>query len=463
MILKSLKLEHFRCFPGLELALDPRLNVFIGGNGSGKSALLDAVALSLGPVLSYLPELSGPGLKGSDIRLVAEDRQAPFTRFAVAAEHGNGVMKEFRWDRVKKRDNSKHTQQALPKDVDGLKQLHEWLDEILGKHDRGEDYVLPVFAHYGTNRAVDVPHNKPNTKRRKSFERLDALMGALNPDADFRRAVAWFKMLEDQELRIRLGKLADIGSESLNTTASMTLAPVRKAIERMLPGIRNPRMDQYDTERFVVDGINSEGQTVKLFLDQLSDGYQVMLGMVMDFALRLVRANPVTPEHPDPLAAQAIMIVDEVDLHLHPEWQQRVIPDLMRTFKGTQFIFTTHSPQVVSTVHKKFVHRLKNFEVCELPTETIGAESSRVLEDAFDVPVRAEDLDEVKLLEAYIQLAETPNADPDVLAQKREEVRQIFTDDEPAIELTDMAIEQRRVLGELNLTLPVVPAPNDDE
>jgi predicted ATP-binding protein involved in virulence len=188
-----------------------------------------------------------------------------------------------------------------------------------------------------------------------------------------------------------------------------------------------------------------------------------MLGMERDCALRLVRANPVTQLHPDPLAAQAIMIVDEVDLHLHPEWQQRVIPDLMRTFRGTQFILTTHSPQVVSTVRKQFVRRLKNFVVCELPTETIGAESSRVLEDAFDVPIRAENLAEVKLLEAYIQLAEAANADPTELAKKRAEVREIFTDDEPAIELTDMGIEQRRILGELDLKLPFIPAPIDAE
>lgn len=451
MILQSIKLEHFRCFSSLELSFDKRLNVFIGGNGSGKSALLDAIALSLGPVLSHLPDLSGPGLKRTDIRLVAKDRQAPYVRFAAAAEHGNGKLRKIRWDRLNKRDNSKATRSALPKESDGLKELHGWLDEIIGCHDRGESFTLPVFAHYGTNRAVDVPHNKPNTKKRKSFERLDALMGALNPDADFRRAVAWFKMLEDQELR------------RAKSNETSLLAPVKAAIERMLPGIKNPRMDDEDTERFVVDGTNSDGETVKLFLDQLSDGYQVMLGLVMDFALRLVRANPATPEHPDPLAAQAVMIVDEVDLHLHPAWQQRVIPDLMRTFKGTQFVFTTHSPQVVSTVRKKFVRRLENFEPCELPTETIGAESSRVLEDAFDVPVRPQDLDEVKMLEAYIHLAESPNADPLEVAQMRNEVRQVFTDDEPAIELTDMAIEQRRLLGELNLQLPVIPAPNDED
>ncbi|SKB07921.1 Predicted ATP-binding protein involved in virulence [Prosthecobacter debontii] len=451
MILQNIHLTQFRCFPSLDLALNDRLNVFIGGNGSGKSALLDAIALSLAPILSHLPDLSGPGIKkASDLRLIGEDRQAPYCQIKATAALRDGRV-QMCWDRLAKRDNAKSTRAALPKDAGSLRLLHEWLDEIIDQHAKVEPFTLPVFAHYGTNRAVDVPHNKPSAKRRKSFARLDALRDALNPDADFRRTVAWFKTLEDQELRQK-----DPSRPSL-------LEPVRRAIERMLPDIQHPRMDEDDTQRFVVDGHNSDGKPVKLFLDQLSDGYQVMLGVVMDFALRLVLANPVTEAQPDPLAAEAIMIVDEVDLHLHPEWQQRVIPDLMRTFTGTQFIFTTHSPQVVSTVRKKFVRKLAEYNIHELPTETIGAESSRVLEDAFNVPIRPENLKEVKLLNDYIHLAETPDADPLEIAKQRAVVRDIFSDDEPAIELTDMALEQRRILEELNLQMPVIPAPVDDE
>ena len=461
MIIRKLSLTNFRCFPALaDLELDDRLNVFIGGNGSGKSALLDAIALGLGPILSRLPELSAPGLKRSDIRLAASDIQAPFTRVELSAgPRAGGAISgtpPLEWDRVYTRDKSKETKRALPKDARGLKQLHEWIDSIVEKHNAKQPYRLPVFAHYGTNRAVDVPHHRlRETRRRKAFERLDALSGALNPNADFRRAVAWFELLEGQELRRK-------EENGAGAAAPPLLDAVRQAIERMLPGVRKPRIDA-ETLRFVVDGENSDGETVKLFLDQLSDGYQVMLGVVLDFALRLVRANPPTADAPDPLAAEAIMVVDEVDLHLHPSWQQRVIPDLLRTFTGTQFIVTTHSPQVVTTVRKKNLRHLKGFQALEVPTEIIGAESSRALEDSFEVPVRPEGLDEVKLLERYIQLAEAPQSDANEVGRLREEVRQTFSDDEPAIELTDMTLEQRKFLGGLNLTLPAIPAPKDEE
>jgi|JI6StandDraft_1071083.scaffolds.fasta_scaffold41922_1 predicted ATP-binding protein involved in virulence len=448
MILTKLQLDNFRCFESVCLELDPQLNVFIGGNGSGKSSLLDAVALSLGPVLSHLPELKGPGLSRSDIRLVAEDRQAPFARVLVEAEQEGTSLRKFGWDRIYRRDKAKETSRALPKNARGLKELHEWLDDIQSQHESEQPFTLPVFAHYGTNRAVDVPHNATQARKRKSFQRLDALLGALEPDANFKRAVAWFEQLENQELRQSKG------------AAKSPLEVVRRAIEQMLPGIKNPRMDAEDTRRFVVDSKNSDGVMVKLFLDQLSDGYQVVLGMVLDFALRLVRANP---EHPDPLKTQAIMIVDEVDLHLHPEWQQHVIPDLLRTFPGTQFVLTTHSPQVVSTVRKQFVRRLVDYQVVELPTEIIGAESGRVLVDAFDVPMRPRGLPEVKALEEYIELSESPHANPATLDEKHKEVLDTFTRDEPAIGLSEMARAHRQLLAGMKLELPVIPAPSDEE
>src|SRR5271157_3467329 len=117
----------------------------------------------------------------------------------------------------------------------------------------------------------------------------------------------------------------------------------------MIPEIRNPSIDG-TTGRFAVNIMDPNGIAIRLHLDQLSDGYQVMLGVVMDFALRLALANP--PEKPgdDVLASEAILSIDEVDLHLHPSWQQRVIPDLRRTFPNTQLILTTHSPQVATTV-----------------------------------------------------------------------------------------------------------------
>lgn len=105
-----------------------------------------------------------------------------------------------------------------------------------------------------------------------------------------------------------------------------------------------------------------------LNIAQLSDGYQTLLGLVIDLSSRMAMANPHLD---DPLAAEAVVMIDEVDLHLHPEWQRRVLGDLLATFPHTQFIVTTHSPFIVEALN----NHLKRSQIdgLEIVSETIRA------------------------------------------------------------------------------------------
>jgi len=94
---------------------------------------------------------------------------------------------------------------------------------------------------------------------------------------------------------------------------------------------------------------------------QLSDGYKTLLGLVIDLSMRMGLANPHLD---DPLSAEAVVMIDEVDLHLHPSWQRRVLADLLRTFSNTQFILTTHSPFIVEALN----NHLKRHRLGEEPT-----------------------------------------------------------------------------------------------
>ncbi len=104
--------------------------------------------------------------------------------------------------------------------------------------------------------------------------------------------------------------------------------------------------------RFVV----RQGDEV-LDIMQLSDGYKTLLSLVIDLSIRMALANP---KHPDPISAPGIVLIDEIDLHLHPEWQRRVIGDLLTTFANTQFIVTTHSPYIVEAVNNHLQRHLIN-------------------------------------------------------------------------------------------------------
>jgi predicted ATP-binding protein involved in virulence len=125
-----------------------------------------------------------------------------------------------------------------------------------------------------------------------------------------------------------------------------------------------------------------------LFLNQLSDGYRSLLAMVMDLAVRLVIANP---QSKDPLNAQCVVMVDEIDLHLHPRLQQRIIGDLTRTFPGVQWIFTTHSPQVLSTVRPESIRILRAGQmILGDGLHSFGVQSNRILNEIMGVASRPE-------------------------------------------------------------------------
>lgn len=382
MILEQIDVMNFRCFERLHVPLNRHLNVFVAGNGAGKTTILDAVALLLAPILTKLPVgnvRNFSPLATYDIRGTREDQIAPFLHLAATARI-NG-SEPVSWDRTRFRDNSPTTKEQAPRERRDVKELGDHINRIIDAHNASsQPYRLPVFAFYNTNRAVNVPHNK--LRRRaipRSFQRLAGLEDALAAKTDFRRAVAWFDFLEQRELREQRDRTI--------SGALPALDAVRRAIGSMIPAIHNPRIDA-TTGRFAVDLRDPSNTQIRLYLDQLSDGYQVMLGVVMDFALRLALANP--PEHVqcDSLQTEAVLIIDEVDLHLHPSWQQRVIPDLRRTFPNTQLILSTHSPQVATTVPSESLRILANAQLHSAPAGTEGAEAQRLLEDVFGVKPR---------------------------------------------------------------------------
>jgi predicted ATP-binding protein involved in virulence len=342
MKLQNLTMENFRACERLELELGSRLTIMLGNNGSGKTSVLDGIAIGMGAVLTHLPLVSGITFrKTGDIRQQA-NVLAPYTRIGLEMASG------LKWDRVKRRDKSQATAKATPLAI-GLKGLEAYLDEsVIDRLNTGEGYELPIMAYYGVSRAVlEVP------LRRKGFPkehtRLEALSQSLEAQSSFRSAFIWFYNKENEEHRLQKEK------RSFDVTLK-ELDAVRHAINLVFPDISNPHIEVNPLRLAVT--IN--GETLDLM--QLSDGYKTLLGLVIDLSMRMGLANPHLK---DPLSAEAVVMIDEVDLHLHPSWQQRVLADLLRTFSNTQFILTTHSPFVVEALN----NHLKRDKLGSHPTQ----------------------------------------------------------------------------------------------
>lgn len=158
---------------------------------------------------------------------------------------------------------------------------------------------------------------------------------------------------------------------------------VRKAIVSCVPEYRNPRT-KLSPLRFLMDS-QADGDAYDIRL--LSDGYKTVIAMVMDIASRMVEANPDLGV--EALESPGIVLIDEIELHLHPSWQQRIIPDLQRTFPNVQFICTTHSPQVLSTVKQESIRVITEEGSIltgeEVGVKTFGAQSYFILEDLMNV------------------------------------------------------------------------------
>jgi hypothetical protein len=167
-----------------------------------------------------------------------------------------------------------------------------------------------------------------------------------------------------------------------NSRSSRVLVAFEDAVKRFLPEYKNLRADDGEGLRLMID----RGNTT-LEVRQLSDGERGTLAMVLDLTRRLAQANP---NMPDPAGqAEAIVLIDELDLHLHPQWQRQIVRNLTAAFPKCQFIATTHSPQIIGEVQHELIQVISHGQAFP-PTHSFGVDSSRVLEEIMESRQRTE-------------------------------------------------------------------------
>lgn len=395
MKIQKISLYNFRRFQGrVDVDFDAKLTVLAANNGAGKTSLLDAIAIAFGAFLTRLPKISGRTLSDQDICLQRIDREPLAAIMAETFAHdchepdASLINRTTLWQRLKSLEGRRKKSQPPDLFDDhaatlGLKQINALADYYIDHETTPLEF--PILAYYGTGRAVlDIPQRRRGFG--KEFPRFHAYADCLNPKTNFRKLFEHFYFLEDLERREKeAAKDWDYRNPQLEA--------IRQAVNLFLHGkYQNPHTALRPL-RFLLDG--ADGMSYRI--EQLSDGYKTSLAMVMDIASRAVEANPHLGV--EALAASGIVLIDEIELHLHPSWQQRIIPDLQRTFPNIQFICTTHSPQVLSTVRPGSIRTIHEDGRIASPTcKTYGAESKRVLEELMHVdsrpPVLADEIRE---------------------------------------------------------------------
>lgn len=385
--ISEVSVTNFRGYSEFKVPLHSSLNVLVGENGAGKTSILEAVACGLGPFLTAMPEAKGKLIKKSDIHISSKGI-ANYARIAIE------TTSSLSWDLVAKGAGT-----SEPPKI-GTAALTSYASQLV----EGQS-EFPLIAYYGTSRALTPTSSKVAINPFEKEIRGEGYDSALDAKVNYSIIKNWFSKIEVDELRKR-DELKD--HRFIHPAKRLVSEAVYQIVERAT----SLEFDKNSND-VVVLWKNEKEEYVKLTLEQLSEGYRNMVALTIDLVRR---AYVLNPNSSNPLEVNGIVLIDEIELHLHPRWQQKVLNDLTNLFKRIQFIVTTHSPQVLTTVNADSI-RIVSADASEAKlltgTTTYGSESSRMLEDVLGGSIRPQHLEIVKKLNRYTELVEANQWDTD--------------------------------------------------
>lgn len=384
MKINSAEFHNYRCFGDFSIQLHSELNVFIGENGAGKTAAVKGLVTTLSMLNHTLGvTFNGPGNK--DVKTTVQGGMETEGFLACRLNDNTDLRVDFKPNFEHKSETQNiGVYRNQPKEYQRLR-------DTITRNPAAEELV-PVYAFYPAWRHLpdsQVVINKTN----ESTVRLAALNGASAAFTNYDYVVNW---LYDAYV----GELIAKDNGSVDSAVSHERDAINRAVQRVIPSVQSIGFTKTSPRKLLLRWQVSNGTVEDRLVSQLSDGYRAMLTLVIDFARRLVQANP---QLEDPLSSEGVLFIDEIDLHLHPSWQQRIIGDLRKAFPNVQLIVTTHSPQVISSVQPENIYVFTDgcYERA-IGKHTYGVESYRVLEELFGVSPEPE-IEEISTLKEKYQ------------------------------------------------------------
>ncbi len=438
MLIKSLRLKNYRSFEEFNIDFDDNLTVIVAENGVGKSSVLDAVSVALGQFVGgfdagrdsgFVPDDARLAITNSDstTHMIEMESQYPIELFAKGQV--DGIDEEWSRDLTGNKARTTYGKASV------LNQYAKKLQDEVRKELR---VSLPIISYYGTGRLWNQKQ-----KVKESSEHHSRLFGydrALEPASTYKEFAKWF----EDESKAEYDKIVEMvqRGESINSNlieASAGLQNIREAVNICLKvsGWENIR---YNSKFKKIIATHSTQGVIPV--ERLSDGVRSMLAMTADIAYRCTKLNPHLNNAPK--ETKGIVQIDEIEMHLHPKWQQEVIPNLQKAFPLIQFIITTHSPQVLSGIKNEAIRIISNAKVYSAPLGTEGAEASRILKRVFEVDLRPKNNSISIKLNKYLDLVYDEKWGSTEAMRLRKELDIIFHGEEPVLIEADLYIENRK-------------------
>lgn len=353
------------------------MTVLVGANGAGKTSILEAAIVMIGTIFSPMDGVGSYGFDKEDARRVVymlgsgEDSQKMFPVEVEAT--GTIDEKNIFWKRALNSEKGRTT----IKEAEDIIKIGEEYQSRLRKGDA--TLRLPIVVYYGTGRLWDY-HKEKNSDIFKNNTRTNGYINCLDGTANVKLMMNWFKKMTIIQYQRREN----------NEGETPELHVVYKAMADCLKSVSNYEdvNIRYNLNTNELDVVYVEnGKKNKLPLSLMSDGYKSTISLVADIAYRMTILNPQLGDEVLE-KTDGIILIDEVDLHLHPLWQQNILEDLSSIFPKVQFIVSTHAPEIINTAKKENICILKQDMVDRPAIETYGKDANAVLKSVMKVTER---------------------------------------------------------------------------
>ena len=325
MKINKVYLKDFRGISETEIDFGRKSIVLFGINGSGKSSVLHAINLVFERLINRIVQ----NRFKQSIKMEETDVRVGSSQCEVAVDIAFNGKAYSIGRQLDKKLNRQST--VRNKELDAFANNYMEAFESVYDDTSEQQSNIPIYVNYGVNRLVlDVPLR---IRKTHVFDPLYTYENAIQSTVNFRTFFEWYRNREDYENEMR--------SRANPQFCDIQLEAVRSATEKMMEGFSKLRVTRNPLRmKICKDGVS-------LDVKQLSDGERCLLALIGDLARRAAMANPIAD---NPLESEGIVIIDEIELHLHPTLQRRVVATLRAVFPNIQFLISTHSPQVLGDI-----------------------------------------------------------------------------------------------------------------
>lgn len=345
MKIQNIHIENFRGIEDLKIDLHPQFNLLIGENGSGKTAILESIAVGIGAFFSGMPGVNSRHIRDADLRYFRSPEGSYEYSFRTRVDVKGRVDKELiSW--YKEREGIQGSNKMGNRSP--IKAISEVINKAIRDSRRTNLLDLPVLAYYSTARLwKEGRDNKKDDEKGKKVKNLPSryrgYKDALEIKSTFSIMLDWFE--------------SNFRDQATNDENSFQLECVKNVIISNIPEAKNVKWvftkDKIQTLYIVFDDKS------EIPFHFLSDGYRNLLAIFADLAYRCVTINPHFGKEAN-LRSEGVVLIDELDLHLHPAWQQDIVKKLKNSFPNIQFVATTHSPFILQEMEDNEVYKINS-------------------------------------------------------------------------------------------------------